>query len=251
MIPGVNLSSRRLAVVVLIGALAFSATASVVLWQRVTRLERELAHGRLDPLGFRVFADARPPATSEPRLVMYGDSRIAAWPALDLPGVAQINRGIAGQSTAQLVLRYARDVSPLRPRVVVVQAGVNDLMALEHLPEERARIVRDCKANLAGLVALARRDGATVVMTTVFPRAIAPSSRGAIDAAIAEVNAFLAGLAAPDVRVVDLTGVLTDREGRLHPEFAVDRLHLSAAGYAAISPVVTAHVRTLSLHALR
>lgn len=243
---------RRGAIGLLIGALAFSATANIMLWKRVQDEAREGALRRLDPIGLRTFARDR----ERPRLpgtglvvVVYGDSRAAVWPMPSLAGVTIVNRGIGGQSTEQLVARYAVDVAPLRPTTLVVQAGVNDLTTLPLLPDQRADIIRRCKANLARLVQLARADSADVVLTTIFPRGRSRwfARNSEIDAAIADVNAFITSLHHDRVFIVDTTPMLADAAGYVRPLLAADELHLNDAGYAAISPPVIAAVQELSL----
>ncbi|GLC25531.1 SGNH/GDSL hydrolase family protein [Roseisolibacter agri] len=240
---------RRVGIALLLAALAFSIMANVKLWRLVNGLERAAARQALDPIGLEVFASDRAAATRPAgrRLVMFGDSRVVTWPVLVVPGLEYVNRGIGGQSTAQLVLRYPVDVAPLQPSVVLVQAGVNDLTKLAQFPEERASILRQCKANLARLVTLARADSSRVLLTTIFPRSSAARGGRAapVDAAIAEVNAYIRTLAGPGVRVLDVVPLLVGPDGGVRPEFADDSVHLNAAGYEAISRSVLQELELL------
>jgi lysophospholipase L1-like esterase len=201
--------------------------------------ERHYFLTRLDPAGLSAYP-SQAPLISGPRVVFYGDSRARQWalPASP-PGVTYLGRGLDGQSSRQSLMRYDAHVAPLRPDVLIIQVGVNDLISIRLLERDRAAIIADARTNLAALVARARADGATVVLTTIFPAAapslaerLLPSSSAA---AVAEVNAYLHSLAAPGVIILDTATILADEHGVVRDEFRLDMWHLNAAGYAALN----------------
>ncbi|MEW6455070.1 MAG: GDSL-type esterase/lipase family protein, partial [Pseudomonadota bacterium] len=109
------------------------------------------------------------------RMVMFGDSRAAQWAdVLQVPGVQVVNRGISSETTAQMTLRFERDVIALKPQMVVIQAGINDLAAAAVLPEFEKGAVDAAKARLDRFVAASRAAGATVVLTTIVRPASPP-----------------------------------------------------------------------------
>lgn len=108
---------------------------------------------------------------SETTLLFYGDSRAADWPAPDLPGVRCLNLGMPGETTAGSLQRFDRAVAPLGPDAIVLQAGINDLVALEYAPPERPALIHRCRRNLAQMVSRSLALGATVLVTTIFPPA--------------------------------------------------------------------------------
>src|SRR3954449_12636266 len=72
-------------------------------------------------------AELRPAKPGESRVIFLGDQITELWPNF-FPGKPYINRGIAGQTSAQMLVRFQQDVVALKPKVVVIQAGVNDLL---------------------------------------------------------------------------------------------------------------------------
>src|SRR5689334_9744280 len=75
-------------------------------------------------------AELRAPKVNEDRVVFLGDQVTELWaksPAGFFPGKPFLNRGIGGQTTAQMLVRFQQDVVALKPKVVVIQAGLNDL----------------------------------------------------------------------------------------------------------------------------
>ncbi|MBP7692362.1 MAG: hypothetical protein KA764_10615 [Anaerolineales bacterium] len=197
---------------------------------------------RLDPLGLNTYP-ALEGASAAPVIVFFGDSRAADWPAPALAHGTVINRGIGAQTTAQVLGRFQAHVAPLKPQVVVIQAGINDLKTIPLFPEQKAAIIQACQDNLRQIVALALNTGARVVVTTIFPLGALPLERRLfwsddVAAAIAEVNAYLATLAGERVTVLDTGAVLVNSEGSVDPQYSRDFLHLNPAGYAALNQAI-------------
>ena len=192
-------------------------------------------------------------------VVLFGDSRAADWSAPEVEGFRFVNRGIPGESSAQARGRFEAHVASLHPDVIVVQAGVNDLMALGVLPGERevqaTAVVANVIANVRQIVERATALGARVVVTTIFPLSAVPLAQwpfwsDEVPAAIEEVNAALRAMAGSGrpggaVSVLDAYALLADEEGRTRREYRADVLHLTPAGYARLNEALAAHLAGL------
>lgn len=204
-------------------------------WQRARHYERLFHLVRLDPLGLTTFGSE--PATAAP-IVLFGDSRAAAWPAP--AGYTIVNRGIPGHTSTQARLRYRWHVSQLKPKLVIIQVGVNDLTALAVFGHEEEDIVQATIANLRAIVNEARSDGSRVILTTIFglgPNAFErlDPATAQIQAAIERVNQAIRDMAAPDVVIFDSAAILADESGFVAEQYRADILHINAAGYRALN----------------
>lgn len=239
--------SRRgwLMLALLVGASAFSLVACVGLWGVARGRYRQELLVRLDPTSASRFMAANealgPRMPGQRRVVLFGDSRVEKWgPPLVIDGAEVVNQGSSGETTAQGLLRVARDVVALQPEVVVVQYGINDLKAIGVLPEREREVVEGCAARLEAIVRRIRQEcGATVVVLTVYPVGKLPITRRMVWsdrtlAAVEEVNKRLRALEDDGVVVVDCDPVL-GRESRMKAEYAMDDLHLLPAGYKALN----------------
>ncbi len=106
-----------------------------------------------------------PPAAGENRVVFFGDSITDIW-HLDqyFPGKPYVNRGIGGQTTSQMLVRFRQDVIDLHPKVVVILAGTNDIAG------NTGKIANDdIEANFASLADLARANGIHLIYSSVLP----------------------------------------------------------------------------------
>ncbi|WP_298816323.1 SGNH/GDSL hydrolase family protein [Chloroflexus sp.] len=221
----------------LLGLALFGAAclAGILAWQRARHYERLFHLVRLDPLGLTAI-DATP--TTSARFVFFGDSRAAAWPAP--AGFTIVNRGVPGHTTAQARLRYVMHVSPLKPELVIVQVGVNDLTALAVFERDTETIIQTTIANLRAIVDLARSEGSRVIVTTIFP--LGPNAFERLDpatsliqSAIMRVNEAIAALAAPDVIVFDSAALLAGVDGYVAEPYQTDLLHINAEGYRVLN----------------
>ena len=161
------------------------------------------------------------------------------WPPPGVAGAEFVNRALGGQTSAQVLERYERHVAPLRPDVVVVQLGVNDLVDASFFPGERRWLEERCATQLRALVARASAQGAVVVLTTVFPPGLRPSfperePDGLLEA-VRRLNVEVRRLATPTVLVLDAAAVVAGPDGRVSRSYALDPLHLTTAGYAALN----------------
>jgi lysophospholipase L1-like esterase len=177
------------------------------------------------------------PAADEARVVFLGDSITDSWPGADTFFATHhyIGRGISGQTTSQMLVRLRQDVIALRPKVVVILAGTNDI-AGNSGPYDPAH-TQGC---LTSLVELARANGIRVVLTSCLPASDYWWRRGLEPAPkIIALNAWLQAYAARTGCVyVDYHAAMADAQGGLPPKYADDGVHPNAAGYAVMEALV-------------
>ena len=121
-------------------------------------------------------ANAQLPPAEEDRVVFFGNSITEAWAphfATMFPGRPYIGRGISGQTTAQMLVRFRQDVIALRPRVVVILAGTNDIAG-----NTGPATLEEIQGNLASMTELAQANGIRVVLCSVLPVSDYPWKRG-------------------------------------------------------------------------
>jgi lysophospholipase L1-like esterase len=231
---------RRLLPLGLLFALVTSLGANLVLFRQGQIYYKDLQTTRLDPLGLGLLTPMPPLENQQPVVVFYGDSRAADWPAPEgLAEFAFVNRGLDGQTSAQVLGRYDEHIEPLNAKIVVVQVGVNDLKTIPLFPDQETAIIAACQRHIEQLVEQALADGSSVVLTTIFPVGPVPLTRRlvwspAIAEAVLEVNDFLRGLASDRVTVLDAYALLAEGQ-QTKPAFVRDTLHLNEAGYAALN----------------
>ena len=221
-------------------ALLVSVALNYALYKQGKRYYSELNALRLDPLERRYFKDTEPPESGLPLVVIYGDSRAASWPSADLGQLEFVNRGIPAQTSVQVLERFDYDIKPLRPKVMLIQVGINDLKTIPLFPDNRQVIVANCKENIQRLVEKSIDLGASVILTTIFPVGEVPLERrlfwsDEVDVAIGDVNDYIRSLAGGQVTVLDAHSVLVGDNGSTRPEYSQDQLHLTAAGYRRLN----------------
>jgi len=184
------------------------------------------------------------PAAGEKRVVFFGDSITDSWKLEDyFPVKPYINRGIGGQTTPQMLVRFRPDVIELQPKVVVILAGTNDIAGNTGPMRNE-----DIEANLASMAELARANKVAVVFSSVLPVhdyteqakdffAQRPRKR------ILELNRWIRDYCAKNnVVYVDYFSALVDDKGLLKKELADDGLHPTAAGYKLMAPLAEAAI---------
>jgi lysophospholipase L1-like esterase len=183
-------------------------------------------------------------------IALFGDSRVANWhPMLSAEGHDIVNRGIGGETTAQMLYRFQSDVVALAPKFVIMQAGINDLVAAGLAPDMESRVYRNTVANIATMVAQAKSSGIRVVLLTIIPpatpgllRRLVWSER--IPDLVAEANRELALLQSPPlVEVVNTQNILQSPAGAWKPDVILDTLHLAPAGYVALNDALVSVIQ--------
>jgi acyl-CoA thioesterase-1 len=180
------------------------------------------------------------PAAGEDRVVFMGDSITQGW-KLDesFPGKPFINRGISGQTSPQMLVRFRQDVIDLKPRVVIILAGTNDVAGNTGpmTPEQT-------ESNLASMADLAAENGIRVVLCSVLPAFDFPWNPGQEPAPkIAALNDWIKAYAATKGYVyVDYYSAMKDERGGLPPALSKDGVHPLPAGYAVMAPLAEAGI---------
>jgi acyl-CoA thioesterase I len=190
-----------------------------------------------------------PPAPGEVRVVFMGDSITEGWgmkPTATSPGRGEffpgkpyINRGISGQTTPQMLIRFRQDVIDLKPKVVVILAGTNDIA--ENTGKTTREAIGD---NIASMSDLARANGIRVVLCSVLPAGDFHWHPGLEPAPkIRELNEWIKQYAAKNGFVyVDYYSSLANSEGGLKAEFSPDGVHPNKAGYEIMAPLAEAGI---------
>jgi lysophospholipase L1-like esterase len=177
-----------------------------------------------------------PPAVGEQRVVFLGDSITEYWKLGDpaLFGAGVIDRGISGQTTGQMLVRFRQDVIDLHPAAVHLMAGTNDI-AGNSGPTTLATV----QGNIQSMVEMAEAQGIRVILASIPPAADFPWRPGLHPARTIEtLNAWLQGYAAgKGIGYVDYHAVLADGSGGLGKALANDGVHPNRDGYALMKPL--------------
>jgi acyl-CoA thioesterase I len=183
------------------------------------------------------------PKPGETRVVFMGNSITDAWaksfPAM-FPGKPYVGRGISGQTTPQMLVRFRQDVVALKPSVVVILAGINDI-AGNTGPSTQAMIAD----NLMSMTEIAKTNGIRVVLSSVLPAYDFPWRRGIGPAPkVVALNAWMKCYAAQAGAVyLDYYSKMVDARGGLSPEMASDGVHPTEAGYRIMAPLAEAAIQ--------
>ena len=217
--------------------------------QRADRLQARLS----DYANFARYREANsklaPPAKGEDRVVFMGDSITDGW-KLDqyFPGAPYVNRGISGQTTSQMLLRFRADVIDLKPKVVVILAGTNDISG-----NTGSITLAGIENNYASMVDLARTNGINVVFASVMPISDynktaqgEPIVRSTLrrPEQITALNEWIKKYCTDHKLVyLDYFSAMADEKGFLKAELANDGLHPNAKGYELIKPLAAEAIK--------
>jgi lysophospholipase L1-like esterase len=173
-------------------------------------------------------------------VVFIGDSLTEFWtaaqPEFFTGGI--VNRGVSGQTSPQILIRFMPDVVALKPKVVHLLCGANDIAG-----NTGPTTPQDYRNNILAMLALARAHGIKVVLGGLTPFRDVPWNHKIADCRprIAELNAWLTALAAEQGLVhADYFPVLADADGAMRAAFTRDGVHPGLEGYAAMRPVADA-----------
>ncbi len=190
-------------------------------------------------------AQLPPPAQGEQRVVFYGDSITDAWgryvaEAPFFPGKPYVNRGISGQTTAQMVVRFHQDVVDLHPAVVVILAGTNDVA--ENTGPMTPEMTLD---DFRSMAEMARANHIQVVVASILPAGDFSWHKGLEPAPkIRSLNSLLKAWCKREGIVwVDYYTPMADESGAMKPGLSADGVHPNAAGYAIMAPLAEAGIR--------
>lgn len=190
-----------------------------------------------------------PPAAAEARVVFLGDSITDVWPQLRFGDFfarnRYVGRGIDGQTTPQMLLRFRPDVIELKPRVVVILAGTNDIAGNTGDTTDE-----EIEGNIAIMAELARGHGIRAVLASITPvsayhvaadripqTTLRPMTR------IRAINGWITQYAATNGHTfLDYFSAMIDDTGLLREELSADDLHPNAKGYAVMAPLAEAAI---------
>jgi lysophospholipase L1-like esterase len=187
------------------------------------------------------------PARSEARVVFMGDSITDGWqqPRYGgfFPGKPYVDRGISGQTTPQMLVRFRRDVVDLQPKAVVILAGTNDIAG-----NTGPMTNEEIEGNLATMSELAHAHSIKVVFSSVTPiseyhvRGIPQTTARPMER-IKAVNDWMKSYAAShDDVYLDYFSAMVDDKGLMRAELTEDDLHPNAKGYAIMGPLAEAAI---------
>ncbi|MGA2754044.1 MAG: SGNH/GDSL hydrolase family protein [Terracidiphilus sp.] len=180
------------------------------------------------------------PKPGENRVVFMGDSITQGW-KLDesFPGKPYINRGIGGQTSPQMVVRFRQDVIDLKPKVVVILAGINDIAG-----NTGPMTLELTEGNIASMAELATANGIRVVLCSVLPAFDFTWAPGLTPAPkVMELNAWIRQYAAEKHHVyVDYYSAMKDERDGLPATLSADGVHPLPAGYAIMTPLAGAGI---------
>jgi lysophospholipase L1-like esterase len=191
------------------------------------------------------------PAASESRVVFMGDSITDAWPQARFGDYFAVNkayvgRGISGQTTPQMLIRFRPDVIDLNPKAVVILAGTNDISG-----NTGPMTNEEIQYNIMSMAELAKAHKIKVVLSSILPvsnyhvvatlgpqTALRPMER------IRAVNDWMKKYAAAEGHVyLDYVPAMSDQTGLLRAELTADDLHPNAQGYGIMAPLADAAIK--------
>lgn len=226
------MNHRRIAFIILISTMAFTSEFQAQDWA-------ELNH----------FAKANeqllPPAEDENRVVFMGNSITIGWLA-HYPEYFQnkpyINRGIGGQTTPQMLLRFRQDVVALNPRVVVLLAGTNDIAG--NTGPSTLEMIMD---NIKGMIEIALANKIEVVVASVLPAADYPWKPGCDPhLKIPELNSMIKDTAEElNLVYLDYFSAMKDEHNGMRAELASDGVHPNKKGYQLMAPLTEAAIEKI------
>jgi len=193
------------------------------------------------------------PNADEARVVFMGDSITDSWqnPKFGgfFPGKSYVDRGISGQTTPQMLIRFRPDVIALQPRVVVILAGTNDIagntgpMTLEMIED-----------NLASMFDLAHANGIRVVFASLLPISDYEKNKDGQPIIrtkqrppeqIKGLNEWMKKFAAAHEQIyLDYFSAMADDKGFLKDELSEDGLHPNQKGYEVMAPLAEKAIAT-------
>jgi lysophospholipase L1-like esterase len=179
-----------------------------------------------------------PPTSGEKRIVFFGDSITENWSSVYpdfFKGKSYINRGISGQTTPQMLLRFRSDVIELKPQIIVILAGTNDI-AGNTGPATLEMIL----GNLISMCELAKVNGIKVILCSVLPAYDYPWKPDLEPAEkIAALNKMISKYAkANTIEYVDYYSAMVDDRKGLKSIYSKDGVHPNKEGYRVMGPIL-------------
>jgi lysophospholipase L1-like esterase len=183
-----------------------------------------------------------PSPAGEDRVVFYGASMTEGWGmhgSSFFPGKPYVNRGISGQTTAQMVVRFRQDVIDLHPKAVLILAGTNDVAG-----NTGPTTPEMTEGNWTSMAELAKANGIRVIFASITPSTDFPWRRGLHPAEkIRALNGWLKDYCvAHSLTYLDYYSALANPEGGMKDELTVDGVHATVKGYEVMAPLAQAAI---------
>lgn len=189
-------------------------------------------------------AEVPPPAPGEDRVVFMGNSIFEGWQryfATMFPGKPYIDRAIGGQTTPQMLVRFHQDVVALKPKVVVILAGTNDIAG-----NTGPATLEMIENNLAAMSEIAKANGIRVVLASVLPVYVYPWRPSVEHPAqtIVALNTWMKDYAQKNGLVyLNYHSAMADEKLGMRSDLASDGVHPNEAGYRIMAPLTEAAIR--------
>ncbi len=177
------------------------------------------------------------PKTNENRVVFMGNSITEGWSQSDpgfWEGKPYINRGISGQTTPQMVLRFRQDVIDLKPKAVVILAGINDIAG-----NTGPMTLEQTRDNIVAMAQLAKANNIKVVLSSVIPAYDFPWRPGMEPAGkVVALNKMIKEYAVKNnIVYLDYFSAMADERNGLKKELGYDGVHPNLEGYKVMAPL--------------
>ena len=178
------------------------------------------------------------PKANENRVVFMGNSITEGWIKKDpdfFSGKSYVNRGISGQTTPQMLLRFQADVIALKPKVVVILAGINDIAG--NTGPSTLEMIED---NISSMSVLANSAGIKVILSSVLPAYDFPWRPGLSPAEkVVSLNEWIKNYASKNGFIyLDYYSPMVDDRKGLKAEYTTDGVHPNEKGYKIMEPLV-------------
>jgi len=180
-----------------------------------------------------------PPAAGEKRVVFFGSSTTDNWGrkygSVFFPGKPYLNRGVSGQTSPQMLVRFQQDVVALKPAAVVFLGGSNDVSG--NTGASSLGMIED---NIRSMVAIAKANGIKMILASQQPTIEFPWNRGTHPApTLLALSAWEKEFAhAQGLGYVDYYSALVGSDGGFREGLSVDGVHPTAKGYEVMTPIV-------------
>lgn len=176
--------------------------------------------------------------SNQDRIVLIGDSITEFWKTTDntfFQNTTMINRGISGQTTSQMLLRFRQDAINLKPEIIVILAGINDIA------ENTGPIsLENIFGNILSMVELAKTNNIKIVLSSVLPANKFPWRPDLQPAEkVIELNAMIRKYCQENkIPYIDYYSKMVDNQKGLDAKFTNDGVHPTLAGYKIMKPLL-------------